>query len=127
MTRTISKLFLCLALALFWAGCATTEITNLTPSTYPRNPNGQYMIEMELDTKQQTMLPETIKPQVVIGFDSYPMQRTKKTQNRWEALVPVPANKESIQYHFKANYEYQGFGRAHPDSISSRPYLLFVK
>ena len=127
MMRIISKSFLCLALALYLAGCATTEITNLTPSTYPRNPNGQYMIEMELDTKQQTMLPDTIKPQVVIGVDSYPMQRTKKTLNRWEALVPIPASKESVQYHFKANYEYQGFGRTHPDSVNSRPYLLFVK
>lgn len=111
----------------FLTGCETTGVTNLTPSTLPRNPTGQYMVEMQLDTKQQTMLPDTITPAVVVGFESYPMRRTKKTQNRWEGLIPVPASKDTITYHFKANYEYQGFGKTHPGSVQSKEYVLLIK
>jgi len=128
MMRTISKLFLwMLVLPLFVLSCATSQITNLTPSSYARNPSGQYMIEMEIDTTQQTLIASSIAPVVVVGFETYPMRPTKKTVNRWEASVPIPGNKESIVYHFKVNYEYHRFGKPGKGSLLSQEYKLTIK
>src|SRR5438876_652862 len=102
MMRTISKsLLLLVLLPMLLASCATTDITNLTPSTYARNPSGQYPVEMAVDTTQQTLISSTINPSVVVGFDSYPMRRTKRTPNRWEGLISVPGSKDATTYHFK--------------------------
>ena len=62
MMKIISKSLLLLVLPLFVASCSTTSITNLTPSTLPRNATGQYMIEMEIDTTQQIAQPQITKP-----------------------------------------------------------------
>src|SRR4051812_10799856 len=45
---------LCLLSALL-AGCADVTLTNLTPTQQPRNANGQYLVEMKLDSTQQTL------------------------------------------------------------------------
>ena len=41
-------------LTLLVAGCASSLITNLTPSAMPRNASGQYLVELKLDSSQQT-------------------------------------------------------------------------
>jgi len=127
MMRTISKSLLLLVLPIYLISCATSSITNLTPSSYPRNATGQYMIEMEMDTSQQTLIPSSVTPMVVVGFESYPMRPTKKTVNRWETLVPIPPNKDSISYHFKVDYEYKRFGKPGKGSVMSQEYKLTIK
>ena len=130
MIRTISKSFLWMLLVLsvvLVIGCVTSQITNLTPTSYPRNPAGQYMIEMEIDTTQQTLIPSSIAPVVVVGFEAFPMRQTKKTINRWEALVPIPSSKDSIVYHYKVNYEYHRFGKPGKGSLLSQEYKLAIR
>jgi hypothetical protein len=127
MMRTISKSLLLLLLPMFLASCATTTITNLTPSTYSRDPSGQYMVEMQIDTTQQTFIPSSVSPTVVIGFESIPMRPTKKSANRWEAFVPIPGDKNSITYHFKVDYEYKRFGNPGKGSLLSQEYQLQIK
>ena len=114
-------------LALLLISCATSLITNLTPSTLPRNPSGQYLVEMKLDTTQQTLRPDSVTPHVHVGFDAYPMRPTLKMTNRWEALVPVAADKDSIIYHFKVDYEYNRFGQPGKGSRLSPEYKLTIK
>src|SRR6185436_16269881 len=87
---------------LLLAGCTTT-LTNLTATSQPRNPKDLYLIEYEWDTTQQTVKPDTIQPFVVVGFDSYEMRQTPKMTNRWEALVPVPQDKDVLVYRFKVD------------------------
>ena len=53
MMRTISKSLLLFVVLTFFTGCETTTITNLTPSTLPRDPSGQYLVQMQIDTVQQ--------------------------------------------------------------------------
>src|SRR5262249_1638752 len=48
MMRTISKSLLLIAALTFFTGCETTTITNLTPSTLPRDPSGQYLVQMQI-------------------------------------------------------------------------------
>ena len=123
--RAILKLLFASSL-LVCAGC-TSVITNLTPSTLPRNANGQYLVEMKLDTRQQTMRPETITPFVVTGFNEYKMRPTAKMENRWETYLPVATNENVVYYRYKVDYQYNRFGGPAPGSIRSEDYKLTIK
>jgi hypothetical protein len=115
-----------LAGALFVAGCVTT-VTNLTATTQPRNSSNLYPIEYQWNTTQQTVRPDTIQPYVVVGFDLYEMRPTLRMTNRWEALVPVPPDKNVITYRFKVDYEYNRFGERGKASKSTEEYKLYIK
>jgi hypothetical protein len=115
-------------LAIFIASCASKLITNLTPTQLPRNATGQYLIEMKLDSTQQTLRSGSINPAVVVGFNSYPMRPTLRMANRWEALVPVPAGQDSIMYRFKVDYEYNKFSaKPGQGSLMSDEYKLTIR
>src|SRR5205814_155949 len=121
--KKILPLFL---LPLFLDGCATNFITNLTPSRLPRKDNGQYSLSVEWESRQQSLIRDSIKAYVVIGLDQYPMQRTPMLTNRWETLVPVPADKDVVTYRYKFDYEYRGFPARERDSKLSKYYQLFI-
>ena len=123
----IKKFLPLFALSLLLASCTTSSLNNLTPTQLPRNVTGLYQIEMALDTSQHTLRVDSIAPHVVVGFESYPMRPTLKMSNRWEALVPIPADKSSIDYHFKVDYEYNKFGTPGQGSLRSGEYKLAIK
>jgi len=104
-----------------------TTITNLTPTTEMRNADNLYRIEYQWDTTEQSIRPDSIRPFVLVGFDTYEMQPTLKMTNRWEALVPVPAEKNVIVYRFKVDYEYARFGEPGKASKTSPEYKLYIK
>ena len=112
---------------LLLCGCGSITITNLTPSTLPRNPDGNYPIEMVINSNQQTLRYDSIQPYVVMGWEFYPMVQTLNIRNRWETLVPVPADKDITHYRFKVNYEYNDFGKRGQGSKMSTEYKLSVK
>ncbi len=107
-------------------GCATDTITNLTPSRLPRKDNGQYPFAVEWNSRQQSLIRDSIKAYVVVGLDQYPMQRTPMLTNRWETLVPVPQDKNVVTYRYKFDYEFRGFPTHQLDSKLSRYYQLFI-
>jgi hypothetical protein len=125
MKKKLSSLGPLLLSSLLLSGCTTT-ITNLTPSTQKRNPNALYPIEVELDTRDATIRHESIKPYVLVGSQSYPMQQTLGLKNRWETLVPVPPDKEYVSYRFKVNYDNRRIPEARPNSRLSQPFQLQV-
>ena len=112
---------------LLLSGCGSITMTNLTPSTLPRNPDGNYPIEMVVDSNQQSLRLDSLQPFVVVGWDFYPMVQTLNMQNRWETLVPVPADKNLIHYRFKLDYEYNDFGKRGQGSQMSTEYKLSIK
>ena len=122
----LKKILPILLAPLFLTGCATT-FSNLTPQTQTRNPNHLYPVEVAFQSRQQSLRWETIHPQVVVGTEFYPMRPTLMMTNRWEALLPVPANRNSIQYHYKFDFKYTAVG-AEPqnDSASSQEYTLRI-
>ena len=65
-------------------------------------------------------------PFVVVGFDTYKMQRVLRMTNRWETYIPVPAKQESVRYHFKVDYEYSRFGKPGKASLVSPEYKLII-
>ena len=113
-----------LFLPVLLVGCASVTLTNLTPTQEPRNATGQYLVEMKMDSTQQTLRPESVSPKVMVGFESYPMRPQVKMTNRWEAMVPIPAGTDTINYHFKVDYEYNAFGKPKADSMRSSQYKL---
>ena len=115
-----------LLLSILVMSCATSTIINLTPTHQPRNPNGVYPVEMALESSQQTLQHESLTPYVVVGFDFYKMQTTLGMTNRWEALVPIAAGKDSINYHFKVDYRYNRMGAAGRGSRLSEEYKLAI-
>jgi uncharacterized protein YceK len=120
----MKKLFLMLLLPVLLAGCTT--ITNLTPSQYSRDPSGYYRVEAAWKSKRQAINPASFQPVVVIGFNTYPMRPVPVVQDRWEAFIPVPADKDSVLYRYKFDYQVYAISRQHPDSMMSPEYTLKI-
>lgn len=110
---------------LLLAGCTST-FTNLTPLHQTRNANNLYPVEVAMTSRQETLRWDSIKPQVVVGNDVYPMRPTALMTNRWEGLVPVPPGTGQVSYHYKFDFDYNAMGRPKTDSASSREYTLHV-
>ncbi len=111
-------------LALALTGCSS--ITNLTPARQPRNSTGLYTVEAAWASRQQSIRPDSFRPSVVVGMESYPMRRTPLLVNRWEALVPIPQEKSAINYRFKFDFDYNSVPQPLPDSKMSREYKLEI-
>ncbi len=117
-----------LTLPLLIAGCSTpATFTNLTPHQYVRNTNNLYMVEVAIACRQQTLRWETIRPQIVVGTEFYPMRPTMLMTNRWEGLVPVPPGTNLIHYRYKADYQHNAFGRPGSDSALSTDFILQIE
>lgn len=114
-----------LLLPLLLAGCAA-NLTNLTPKLQPRKPDNLYRVEVAFNSKQQALRWDTIKPQIVVNGQTYPMRPTPMMTNRWEGLLPVPAGVNSVHYHYRFDYDVTGFGKRLPDSASSPEYMLKI-
>ncbi len=120
----MKKLLLLSLVPLLFAGCST--ITNLTPSQQTRNVSGLYPVEAVWDSRQQSIREGSMKPSVMVGMESYPMRKTSLMRNRWETLVPVPADKGVINFRFKFDFDYNAIPQPMPDSKLSREYKLQI-
>jgi hypothetical protein len=121
----LKKHLLLLLAPLLLAGCNAT-FTNLTPERRVRNTDNLYPVEVAMASRQQTLLWSTIKPQIVVGNDSYPMRPTLLMTNRWEGLVPVPPGTNIVYYHYKFDFQCNAVGQPRPDSASSQEYRLRI-
>ena len=119
------KKFLLLSLPLLLAGCAH-NFTNLTPLRQVRNAENQYTVEVQFNSRQQTLRWHTIKPYVLVAGELLPMRPTVLMKNRWEGLVPVPAGASKVEYFYKFEYESTTFGGFENDSARSPKYQLKV-
>jgi hypothetical protein len=107
------------------AGCTTT-FTNLTPLHQTRNANNLYPVEVAMSSRQQTIRWDSIRPQIMVGTEYYPMRPTTLMTNRWEGLVPVPSGTSLVHYRYKFDYECNAMGKARPDSALSQEYTLHI-
>jgi hypothetical protein len=124
--RKMKKFFSLLMLSALLTGCTT--ITNLTPSHYPRDPSGYYRVEAEWYSNREAVREDSFKPLVVLsGFETFPMQPVPLVQDRWEAYIPVPADKDVVLFHYKFDFLDNGFGHPRPNSMMSHDYELRIK
>jgi hypothetical protein len=110
---------------LLLGGCSAT-FTNLTPQRQVRNPDNAYPVEVALHSRQQTLRWHTIRPQIVVGSEVYPMRPTPLMTNRWEGLLPIPASQDTVHYQYRFDYECNSLGRPKADSAVSPEYTLKV-
>ncbi|MFN7138245.1 MAG: hypothetical protein ACK4UN_02780 [Limisphaerales bacterium] len=121
------KNFLVLLFAsLSLVGCTTGKITNLTPSKAQQNAVGLYPVEMAWQSREQALIPETIQPQVLVGAESYPMQRVPLVRNRWETLIPVTPGQDAVYYRFKVDYLYRAIPEPRKNSVLSPEYKMEI-
>lgn len=118
-----------LALVALVGGCATMSvntITNLTPSRLPRNEDGQYWLSVKFDSRQRTMLRDTLRALVIVGEDVYELAQVPLTNDRWETLVPVPADQTVVEYFFRFEFDYKAMPTPRFTAIDSRSYRLTI-
>jgi hypothetical protein len=120
------RLVSALLLPIILTGCQAT-FTNLTPRQQVRNPNNLYPVEVALDSRQQSMRWESIRPQIVVGNEAYPMRPTPLMTNRWEGLVPIPANKNWIYYQYRFDYNYNALGKPKSGTLTSPEYAVRIQ
>jgi hypothetical protein len=113
-------------LMLSLTGCTTTTITNLTPSRLPRKDNHQYTFEVDYNTRQQSLIHDSMEGYVIVGGERYPMQRVPMLNNRWEGIVPISPDQEVVTYRYRFDYQYRGIPEARRDSKESKYYQLFI-
>jgi hypothetical protein len=115
-----------LMLSALLTGC--TSITNLAPTRYPRDTTGYYRVEAAWYTQKEGIVPKSFKPMVVVnGFDTYPMQPVPLVQDRWEAYIPIPPDKDTIIFHYKFDFMEEAIGGPRPNSLMSRDFELKVR
>ena len=114
-----------LPLLMLVTGCTST-FTNLTPQTQMRSPDNQYKVEVAMASRQQSLRWDSIKPQIQVGTDYYPMRPTMLMTNRWEGFLPVPAGTSIVHYRYKFDFNYNGMGAARSDSAISPQYSLRI-
>jgi len=121
----MKKIYMLLLLPLALAGCSSS-ITNLTPSRLVRNSDGTYRVEAAWRTTEQTIRPDSIKPSVMVGLESYPMRPELVVSDRWEAFVPVPADQPLTHYQFRFDFLRNAFSAPVADSKLSATYTLEI-
>jgi hypothetical protein len=107
-------------------GCSTTTVTNLTASRLPRKDNNQYLFEVDYNTRQQSLIYESMEGYVIVDGERYPMQRVPMLHNRWEGIVPIPADQDVVTYRYRFDYQYRAIPEPRRDSKESRYYQLFI-
>lgn len=109
----------------FLAGCAT-EITNLTPRQQTRNPNNLYPVEVAFASRQQNVRWDSVKPTVIVNGQPFEMHPTQLMTNRWEGFVPAPAGAAAIKYHYRVDFNVNGFGKVSAENAVSQDYMLKI-
>jgi hypothetical protein len=107
-------------------GCSTTSITNLTASRLPRKENDLYTFEVDYNTRQQSLIRESLQGYVIVGAERYPMQRVPMLNNRWEAVVPIPADQDVVTYRYRFDYQYRAIPEPRSNSKESRYHQVFI-
>jgi hypothetical protein len=123
----LKKLLPVLCLPLLLAGCATPfVVTNLTPLQQIRTTNNLYTVEAAVSSDQQTLRWDSIRPQIVVGTETYKMHPTKLMNNRWEGVLPVAPGTSVVKYHYRFDFDYNSWGAHRSDSQISPEYTLRI-
>ncbi len=125
LAAMLKKILPFLLLPLLIAGCAT-DITNLTPRQQTRNQNNLYPVEVAFVSKQQNIRWDSVKPTVIVDGQPFQMKPTLLMTNRWEGLVPAPMGASAVKYHYRVDFNVNGFGKVSAENAISQDYTLKI-
>jgi hypothetical protein len=123
MMNKVKTIFL--GFACLWL-CACSTMTNLTPTTLERAPEGVYPFEVAWDSSEESIRPDSLTAEVLMNTDSFPMEQHSAVNNRWSALVPIDDSRNVVNYRFKFLYQKKGLPQDVPGSQLSNPYALRI-
>ncbi len=125
-TPIMKKILVLLLAPLALTGCASS-IVNLTPSQMARNSDGFYHLEAAWQTQEQAIRAESIKPIVMVGYDTYEMRPELVVSNRWETYVPVKADQNVLHYQYRFDFlRNTVLSAPQGDSKLSPPFTLHI-
>jgi hypothetical protein len=90
------------------SGCATLQLTNLTPSSLPENPSGIYTFTLRVTPKSASVIPDSISPRIVVGAESHDMKRSDVSTELFEFDYKLPAYQTAIGYYYLVSYNTGG-------------------
>lgn len=96
-----------LAIALL-AGCETVTLTNLTPPAIDENPSQIYTFTLRVTPRTNTVLQNSIRPQIIVDGKSFPLRQSQLGENLWEFEYQLPAGRDTLAYYFLVNYSVEG-------------------
>jgi len=120
----MKKLLVLLLAPVVLAGCSS--VTNLTPGQAFRNAAGMYTVEFKWNTQRHAVQPESVKPFVIVGDESFPMQAVPYVKDRWETAIPVRNGARTIMYHYQVEYLVNGLGTPKQKTYISPEYQVDV-
>ncbi len=95
------------AVALLWTGCKYGDIaiTNLTPATLAENHSNVYTISASVKPITTNVVPESIRMNIVIDGETYPMTQSHLARDLFEFEYTLPAGRQDASYYFLADYQ----------------------
>ena len=96
--------------ALALAGCATSTVTNMTPSKLVANPSQTYTITARVKPSASNVIPGSQTVRIVIDNKAYKMTQTPNIENVYEFDYKAPAGLAEIRYYFLVDYSVSNSG-----------------
>jgi IPT/TIG domain. len=94
--------------ALFFSGCQTMVLSNLTPASLPENPSQIYTMTLRATPKTKAIPPESIEPKIIIDGRSHVMTKSPLGENLYEFDYQLPSGRDQLAYYFLVDYKVKG-------------------
>jgi hypothetical protein len=102
-----------LGLALL-SGCATIELTNLTPSSLPGNPSQIYTFTVRATPKTNQVPASSVAPHIIIDGQSHDMTRSNLQPDIYDFEFQLPTGRDQVAYYFLVDYQLMDNGSPIP-------------
>ena len=98
-----------LAVGLLLAGC-DIKLTNLTPPSLAENPSQIYTLSLRVSHPGGTMVKGSLTPYIVIGGQSYKMNKSSLSDDLYDFDYQLPAGQDEVAYYFLVQYKIESNG-----------------
>ena len=96
--------------ALALAGCASSTVTNMTPSALSANPSQTYTITARVKPSASNVITDSETVKIIIGGQAYKMTQTPNIDGLYEFDYKAPAGVSAIAYYFLVEYNVSNSG-----------------
>jgi hypothetical protein len=106
-SKPLARLCALAALALL-PGCATVNLTNLTPSSLPENPSEIYTFTLRATPKNNIVEADSIAPHLIVDGQIFDMKKSSAGGDIYEFEYQLPPGRDQLAYYFLVNYKVSG-------------------